>query len=62
MYSLLYCGEACAADHVMHYAEGFPALLSLVVTTPSVGIAHAHGLRRWVEYENNMDDVVDVFI
>ena len=31
-------------------------------TTPSVGVAHALGLRQCIEHENTMDDVVDVFI
>ena len=32
------------------------------VTTPSIGVAHALGLRQWIEHENTMDDVVDIFI
>ena len=33
-----------------------------VVTTPSVGVAHALGLQQWIEHEDTMDDVVYVYI
>ena len=32
------------------------------VTTPSIGVAWALGLWQWIEHENTMDDVVDIFI
>ena len=36
-------------------------LLSRVVTTPCVGVARALGLRRWIEHEDTIDDVVYVY-
>ena len=33
-----------------------------VVTTPSVGVAHALDLRQWIEHEDTMDGVVYVYI
>ena len=37
-------------------------LLSRVVTTPSVEVARALGLRRWIEHKDTMDDVVYIYI
>ena len=31
-------------------------------TTPSIGVAQALGLWQWIEYENTVGDVVDIFI
>ena len=31
-------------------------------TNPSIRVAPALGLRQWIEHENTMDDVVDIFI
>ena len=32
------------------------------ITTPSVGVARALGLRRWIEYEDTISDVDRIFI
>ena len=36
--------------------------MSWVVTTPSIEVAHALGLWKWIEHKDTMDDVVYVYI